>query len=76
MHVPVAVPFLEDDYGGMIDARLRWHKVLEDRRHVHVAVLVVVHPLGQDQGNMLELGGRKGELDEERDAKDFCESAT
>ena len=57
MHIPVAVPFLEDDYGRMIDARLRWHKVLEDRRHVHVAVLVVVHPLGQDQGNMLELGG-------------------
>ena len=57
MHIPVAVPLLVDDYGGMIDARLRWHKVLEDRRHVHVAVLVVVHPLGQDQGNMLELGG-------------------
>ena len=30
LHVPVAVPFLEDDYGRMIDARLRWHKVLED----------------------------------------------
>ena len=53
--VPVAVPLLVDDHSGWIYARLRWHEVLEDRRRVHTPVLVVVHPLGHDRGNVLEL---------------------